>query len=144
MVDAPHEAVEHELAVLFRRARGFSGEIARQVHPGLEPAAYALLVRVAELGEVRLTDLASFFGIGKPTVSRQVTLLVRLGLVQRGHDADDRRAALLSMTDDGAARLARARTDRRERFDDLLSGWDPSDVRHFGALLARFNATVGA
>ncbi|MGZ4516898.1 MAG: MarR family transcriptional regulator, partial [Mycobacteriaceae bacterium] len=85
----PHDAVEHEMAVLFRRARSFSRELAREVHPGLEPAAYALLLRVEELGSVRLTDLASFYGVGKPTVSRQLALMQELGLVQRVEDASD-------------------------------------------------------
>jgi len=135
----PHDAVEHELAVLFRRARSFSGELAREVHPGLEPAAYALLLRVEEVGAVRLTDLASFYGIGKPTVSRQLGLLQKLGLVQRVEDAHDRRSAKLSMTEDGLARLAKARKARRNRFERLLGGWEPVDITRFGELLGQFN-----
>ncbi len=135
----PHDAVEHELAVLFRRARSFSGELAREVHPGLEPAAYALLLRVEDVGAVRLTDLASFYGVGKPTVSRQIGLLQKLGLVQREEDVLDRRSAKLSMTADGLTRLANARAARRQRFERLLDGWDPADITRFGELLAQFN-----
>lgn len=139
----PHDTVEHELAVLFRRARAFSGEIAREVHPGLEPAAYALLLRVEEVGAVRLTDLANFYGVGKPTVSRQIGLLQKLGLVQRIEDATDRRSAKLSMTEDGAVRLALARKARRKRFERLLQGWDPADITRFGELLGQFNRMQG-
>ena len=135
----PHDLVEHEMAVLFRRARAFSGEIAKEVHPGLEPAAYALLLRVDEVGEVRLTDLASYYGIGKPTASRQIGLLTSLGLVQRVEDSSDRRSAKLSMTEDGTARLARARAARRARFASLLEGWVDADTRRFGELLGQFN-----
>jgi len=135
----PHDAVEHELAVLFRRARAFSGELAREVHPGLEPGAYALLLRVEEVGAVRLTDLASFYGLGKPTVSRQIGILQKLGLVHRMEDAQDRRSAKLSMTEDGLSRLANARKARRERFERLLDGWDLVDITRFGELLGQFN-----
>jgi len=135
----PHDAVEHELAVLFRRARAFSGELAREVHPGLEPGAYALLLRVEEVGAVRLTDLASFYGLGKPTVSRQIGILQKLGLVHRVEDAHDRRSAKLSMTEDGLSRLANARKARRERFERLLDGWDSVDITRFGELLGQFN-----
>lgn len=137
--DRPHDAVEHEMAVLFRRARAFSGELAREVHPGLEPAAYAFLLRVEEVGAVRLTDLANFYGIGKPTVSRQLGLLQKLGLVQRVEDTQDRRSAKLSMTADGLARLAKARKARRQRFERLLDGWAAADVTRFGELLGQFN-----
>lgn len=127
------------MAVLFRRARSFSGELAREVHPGLEPAAYALLLRVEELGSVRLTDLAHFYGVGKPTVSRQLALMQKLGLVERVEDASDRRSAKLSLTENGTIRLANARKARRKRFGGLLDGWDPADVTRFGELLAQFN-----
>lgn len=43
-------ALERELAVFLRRARASSGEMAREVHPDLEPAAYGLLVRLDEAG----------------------------------------------------------------------------------------------
>lgn len=135
----PHDIVEHELAVLFRRARSFSGELAREVHPGLEPAAYALLQRVEEVGEVRLTDLATFYGVGKPTLSRQVGLLLKLGLIKRVEDAADRRSAKLSMTEHGLVRLAHARTARRQRFARLLDDWSADDVSRFGELLVQFN-----
>jgi DNA-binding MarR family transcriptional regulator len=137
----PHDTVEHEMAVLFRRARSFSRELAREVHPGLEPAAYALLLRVEELGSVRLTDLASFYGVGKPTVSRQLALMQELGLVQRVEDANDRRSAKLSLTEDGVARLAHARKARRKRFKALFEDWDAADIARFGELLGRFNRT---
>ncbi|MYT08388.1 MarR family transcriptional regulator, partial [Streptomyces sp. SID5470] len=38
-------ALERELTVLLRRARANQGEMAREVHPDLESAAYGLLVR---------------------------------------------------------------------------------------------------
>jgi len=43
-------ALERELSVLLRRARAWSGELARTVHPDLEAAAYGLLTHVAAAG----------------------------------------------------------------------------------------------
>ena len=43
-------ALERELTVFLRRARANSGEMAREVHPDLESAAYGLLVRLEECG----------------------------------------------------------------------------------------------
>jgi hypothetical protein len=37
------ETVEHELAVLMRRSRAFSTQFAREFHPDLDAAAYALM-----------------------------------------------------------------------------------------------------
>ena len=45
-VDHEFLALERELTVFLRRARSSSGEMAREVHPDLESAAYGLLVRL--------------------------------------------------------------------------------------------------
>lgn len=135
----PSEVVEREVAVLFRRARAWSIAISREIHPDLEPATYSLLVRLRQTGAQRMTDIAKYFGIGKPSVSRQVQLLERLGLVERGADPDDRRSALLSLTDEGARRLTLAQTERQARFRALLGTWPAEDVRLLGRMLERFN-----
>ena len=41
--DAALTAVEHQLSLLWRRARSISHQLSRQVHPDMEPAAYGLL-----------------------------------------------------------------------------------------------------
>ena len=133
------EALELELAVLLRRARAFSTQIAREVHPDLEPGAYGLLVRLAATGGERLTDLAAAFGVGKPTVSRQVAVLERLRLLERTPDPVDARAQVLRLTSGGAARLESARSARRARFRSLLARWTDSDVESLARLLHQFN-----
>lgn len=138
------DTVEHELAVLFRRARAFSGQFAREFHPDLDASAYALMVWLDGVGSARVTDLAAFFGVGKPTISRQIQLLERLELVTRTMDTTDRRAQTLSLTPDGAARLHRVQAARRARFRTLLAPWPGQDVAELGELLGRLNRTMSA
>ena len=95
--------LERELSVLLRRARAWSGELARTVHPDLEAAAYGLLTHVVD-GGARATDLAEYFGIHKATVSRQVRLLEQLGLLRREPDHADARVLHLVATDEGVRR----------------------------------------
>lgn len=133
------DEIEHELAVLLRRARGFSAMMAREVHPDLDPAAYGLMVRLHETGGARVTDLSMFLGVGKPTISRQVQLMEHLGLVRRDDDPHDKRVAMLVLTSYGARRLRAVRTARRREFRRLLEAWPSDDVRQLAWLLARFN-----
>lgn len=134
--------VEHELAVLLRRARAFSGQLARGFHPDLDAGAYALMIWLDDVGSARLTDMAAFFGVGKPTVSRQIQLLERLDLVTRTVDDTDRRAQTLSLTPSGAARLHLVRGTRRDRFRTMLAPWPEADVAALGELLARLNGAM--
>ncbi|MEV6105224.1 MarR family transcriptional regulator [Streptomyces sp. NPDC051940] len=132
-------ALEAELAVFYRRARAVSAELARSVHPELEPAAYALLVRLAESGEQRATDIACYFGVGKATMSRQLRTLEELGLIERAADPNDRRASLVRLTAGGRQRVEQARSARREQWVRRLSAWERDEVVELARLLRRFN-----
>lgn len=137
-----YDELEHELAVVMRRARGLSGAMARDVHPEVDASAYGLLARIDEVGSVRVTDLASYFSVGKPTVSRQVALLEQLDLVQRTQNEEDARSRHLSLTDAGRALLDRAREARRERTRATLEAWTAEDIALFATLLRRFNEAL--
>lgn len=131
--------LERELAVLLRRARGISGQLARDLHPDLEPGAYGLLLRVMGEGGSRATDLASYLGIGKPTVSRQLATLERLGLIERTRDAEDARAQVVRLTDSGREQVERVQEVRRAHFHERLAGWSDDDVELLAGLLGRLN-----
>ena len=131
-------SLERELTVLLRRARAWSAELARSVHPELESAAYGLLMHVVD-GGARATDLAEYFGIDKSTVSRQVRLLEQLGLLERERDPDDARVLRLVATPEGVRRLQAAREARRASVEQRVAGWDPADVARLAELLGRYN-----
>jgi DNA-binding MarR family transcriptional regulator len=134
-------AVEDELTALLRRGRALSWEIAREVHPNLEPNAYGLLLWLRRSGSIRLTDLAVRLGIGKGTLSRQIHGLEGLGLVRRDPDPDDRRAALISLTEEGTRRFDTARAARLGQIRRTMESWPRRDVAEFARLLHRFNET---
>ncbi|MCX5399717.1 MarR family winged helix-turn-helix transcriptional regulator [Streptomyces sp. NBC_00102] len=132
-------ALEHELAVILRRARATSGEMAREVHPELESAAYGLLVRLESAGRQRATELAAWFGVGKATMSRQLRALEDLGLVNREPDPEDGRASLVHLTEEGLARFRHVRDARRARYVRKLADWDRAEVAELARLLHQFN-----
>jgi DNA-binding MarR family transcriptional regulator len=138
----PYEMVAHQLAVLLRRVRAVSRTVARDVHPELDPTAYGLLIRLDETGGARLTDLSAYLGVGKPSLSRQVAFLERLGLIAREGDADDRRSTRLVLSPDGARRLHAARRSRRGELRAQLERWPVEDVATFGRLLRRLTDEV--
>lgn len=138
-VDHEFLALERELAVFLRRARANSGEMARAVHPDLEPAAYGLLVRLEETGGQRATELAAYFGVGKATMSRQLRALEELRLVTREPDPADGRAWLIRITDEGTARFRRVRDARRAMYVQKLADWDRAEIAELARLLNHLN-----
>ncbi|MEU6401240.1 MarR family transcriptional regulator [Streptomyces sp. NPDC046985] len=135
-------SLERELTVLLRRARASQGEMAREVHPDLESAAYGLLVRLDEAGGQRATALAGYVGVGKATMSRQLRALEDLGLVQREPDPADGRAWLVALTPEGRGRVGRVREARRARYVRQLAHWDRREVSELARLLHELNSVT--
>ncbi len=131
--------LEREIALLLRRSRAISSRLARELHPDLDGAAYGLLALLADAGPLRAGDLVARLGLDKSTVSRQVSSLVALGLVDREPDPADGRAQVLRPSAEGAARLSGIRDARRARWEADLSGWPADDVATLAELLARLN-----
>ncbi|MGY1886133.1 MULTISPECIES: MarR family winged helix-turn-helix transcriptional regulator [unclassified Blastococcus] len=137
-----HEAfvsLEREIGLLLRRSRAISTRLARELHPDLDGAAYGLLALLQDAGPLRASDLVARLGLDKSTVSRQLSSLVELGLVDRAADPDDGRAQVLRPSAEGAARLAGIRTARRARWESDLADWPAEDVATLAVLLERLN-----
>ena len=140
----PFESLEREIRLLIRRAQSSGASIARRVHPELDASAYPLLAHVAERPGARGSDLATFFGVGRATVSRQLSRLAELGLVERTVDPEDSRGQRITLTPDGAARFDQARTSRVAMLEGALATWETEDVGQLARLLNRYSGDIVA
>lgn len=128
--------------MLLRRSRSVLRTLATRLHPGVDGASYAVLLVIARRAPLRLVDLAEEFGLDKSTMSRQVSALLRLGLVRRRPDPVDGRAYLLELADEGRARLDEVSRARHEEWRARLSSWSAQDVGALADGLARLAVTL--
>lgn len=135
-------ALEHELGVVIRRVRRSIATQAQMVHPDLAAASFSLLRSLHDDGPRRSSELAEMFAIDKGAVSRQVSRLEALGLVERAPDPIDGRAHQLSLTAHGRDRLAEVTRRRREWYDERLSDWSSTEIAELARQLSRYNATL--
>ncbi|MGP0223815.1 MULTISPECIES: MarR family winged helix-turn-helix transcriptional regulator [unclassified Paenarthrobacter] len=142
-VDDALQQVEHQLSLLWRRARSISHQLSRQVHPDMEPAAYGLLTIIRREGPIRLTDLASCIGVGKPSVSRQIAFLESIGLVYKEADPQDGRAQSIRLTEKGEEKMHQVQDARRQVFRERLGEWPLEDVQALAEYMGRLNAVYG-
>jgi DNA-binding MarR family transcriptional regulator len=113
---------------LARRLRQESGT-------DLTPSQLSALAAIERHGPLTLGALADVERVAPPSVTKVVTKLEAEGLVARRTDADDRRVAWVSVTRDGAARLARIRKRRSLWLAARLAALDDTDrARLAGAL----------
>ena len=137
-----YDLLETELSVMWRRGRVYSAALDRQVHAGLDAAGYSLMLALDTDDVVRAADLVAQFGVDKSTISRQITHLESLGLVERAPAPTDRRALVVRLTTTGEERLHAVREARRARIRGVLDDWPFDDVRALGDLLGRLNVDL--
>ena len=75
---------------------------------GLRTTQFQLLSAVAKMGSTAQQPLAEFMGMDRTTLTRNLALLKREGLVLLERAAGDRRERVISLTAEGGLRLARA------------------------------------
>jgi DNA-binding MarR family transcriptional regulator len=106
----------------------------------VESASHLLLNTVAAEGPMRASALAACVQADLSTVSRQVTLLVSRGLLERQADQRDGRASLLAVTVAGRAAIAEHDRGRAAFFDAVLADWSTEEMSQFARQLDRFTA----
>jgi DNA-binding MarR family transcriptional regulator len=110
---------------------------APKLHPGVEAASYPILFNLADeprrvslLAECVLSDVS--------TVSRQVSMLVSHGLLDKVADPQDGRAWMVSLSAEGTELVERLKASRGEWFRQMLHDWEPAEADAFGDYLERF------
>jgi DNA-binding MarR family transcriptional regulator len=134
--------LEQEVGAMVRRIKRVIAARARAVHPELAPASYLMLAYVAEKGTMRASGIAEQFDMDKGAISRHVTHLTELGLLERVSDPEDGRAMLVSVSADGRTRLADVAQHRRKWLDERLGDWTEAELSGFVASLGRYNRAL--
>ena len=131
-------ALEEFLRAL-RRARG---RAAHQHAEGLTLAQFLLLDVLTDEQPRTVSQLAEAGGIAQPTATRMLEGLASAGVVERAQAPHDRRCVLISLTADGAAKLAAKSTEVRAARERLASSLTAQEQRDATALLRRMSVLV--
>lgn len=138
-VDPAIALIEESVVSIVREATlpRVQERLVAQSEVALERAAYGVLRKVADEGSLRLTELANLLGLDLSTVSRHVKGLESSGLLVRTEDPADRRAACVTLSDQGAEVVERVRDARHRFFSELLADWPSRDRNRLAPLLER-------
>lgn len=103
----------------------------------LDRALFPILLRIDKFGPIGIVELAELVGRDHTTVSRQVSKLETLGLINRVPDPADKRVKAAVVTTQGGV-MTRAVDGARQRlYERLLSDWSEEDIRTLAQLLRR-------
>lgn len=110
----------------------------REAGISLDRALFPLLVLVERLGPIGIVELADRVGRDYTTVSRQVSKLESLGLVDRQESAADRRVREAVITVKGKAMTDRVDEARERIALSIFATWNERDVEDLVRLMRRF------
>jgi len=107
----------------------------RQSNQPIELTQWATMRRISR-SPCTMSTLARHKGVGLPTISKSVEMLVRKGWVERWIDKTDRRQTLVRLTAAGRKVLADSRAQLEELLEKRLSRLSVSEREE---LAAQFN-----
>ncbi len=140
--DAPGDALprlERELAFLVRWLEA----VQRRRDYAMERAHYLMLLLLMEDGPQSVSRIAERLRLDASTVTRQVAVMVRRGLVHKERNPEDRRGGTVCATALGRTEARQMRDQRTARIEALFAAW-PEDKRQLmGELLGDLNESLG-
>jgi DNA-binding MarR family transcriptional regulator len=117
-------------------------QMVREAGIALDRALFPLLVGIERRGPIGIVDLADGTGRDYTTVSRQVTRLESLDLVERRQSAADRRINEVVVTPKGKAMTAKIDAAREKLARSVFETWDEHDVNELVRLMRKFADAV--
>ena len=122
-----------------------AGGMAQIVAPyGLAHVDFALLRLFLGVGEWTITQLAQALPLAPSGISRSVTKLVDMGLIQRRRLLNDRRVVILTLTEEGIS-LTQDLHQRVQAFDvSLCEGVGEEEMTVFASVSSRVMANYEA
>ncbi|MGK0715106.1 MarR family winged helix-turn-helix transcriptional regulator [Leucobacter sp. W1153] len=129
-----------EFTGLFAYARSRWDGHAQNVHPDLKGVGLMVLQRITRCGPITQAEVAQYLDMDKATVSRQVTKLRELGLVDVTPAADDKRSQLLRLSATGDDAVGQLRERMANDYAERFSGWSEGELETLRSMLHRFNS----
>ena len=109
---------------------------------GLDRASYVLLRTLERIGPASINTIANAVGLDGSTVTRQVSAMKGMGLVERETNPGDRRSCIISPTTAGRDLMRHMRKIRRSNLEAVTRDWSPDDRSALGRLLSKLNDSI--
>ena len=115
----PAHATSELIDVVYLVTQAFWAELRRSGQT-IEMSQWSTLRRIGRT-PCTMSELARYKGVGLPTISKSVDMLVRRGWVERWVDKSDRRQTLVRLTASGRRILTECRRALEEFLDQRLA-----------------------
>lgn len=146
---APDTATHHgiseiiaEFSEVFAFARTRWARYAEEVHPELNGIGIMMLQLILRKGPITATGISQILDMDKAMVSRQLSKLRELELVETQPAAEDRRVVLLTPSPKAEELLGAIRQKWAHAYHERFADWSPGELEQLRVSLHRFNASA--
>lgn len=133
-----------EFSQVFAFSRSRWAGFAEDIHPELRGVGLFVLQIIHRKGPITATEIAHLLMLDKSVVSRQVTKLRQIDLVDAVASEEDRRVVLLTTTEQTRESLERVQALNADAYLDRFADWSDEDLAQLHDLLHRFNTSASA
>ncbi|HET7413829.1 MAG TPA: MarR family transcriptional regulator [Pararhizobium sp.] len=138
--ESPGALADLEEALAFL-VRGLEAVQRRRSYP-LERAPYLLIGLIEREGPQTIGAAARRLLLDDSTVTRQVAVMVRHGLIRKAPKPGDARSIVLDVTAKGRAEAEAMRKARLKRLARLFRDWSEDEQQEGAKVLSRLNASL--
>lgn len=128
-----------EFSQVFAFARTRWSRYAEEVHPDLRGVGMMILQTIIRRGSITATELSQLLDMDKSVISRQVSRLRDLELIEARPAEEDRRVILLSATPSAESTIEALRSKTAYAYHERFTDWSDDDLDRLNTLLHRFN-----
>lgn len=108
----------------------------------LDRVLFPLFVGINHFGPIGVVELASNIGRDYSTVSRQLSRLQKLGLIERREGVKDKRVSEVNISSEGKKMINHINNARKDFGQMIFEEWDSRDIEEFIRLLQKFTNSV--
>jgi DNA-binding MarR family transcriptional regulator len=143
-VPGPADGIVEPLSLFLRWARlQLHQRIINATGVTVDRSAIVILETLHRDGPMRMSELAGKIHLDRSTVSRQVAAVITTGLLEKTEDANDARAAVLSLTARGQAVRQKVAIAWHAIAVELVATWSYDEQIEFGRLLSKLAQQLG-
>lgn len=143
MQNAAQRCAKQLLAIVPRLMQTMREEMRAGRAPELTVPQFRTLVFFQNHKGAALSKAAEHLGLSLPSASKHVEHLVQRGLLTRTACASDRRRVAITLTGEGEAVLATARTSATAAFARKLGSLSATELEVLSAMLGSLEAVLG-
>ncbi|WP_449277027.1 DHA2 family efflux MFS transporter permease subunit [Leucobacter sp. GX24907] len=137
--DATVSDIIAEFSQVFAFARTRWSRYAEEVHPELKGVGMMVLQVILRKGPITATALSQMLDMDKAVVSRQVSKLRQLELIEAKASDEDRRVTLLRSSESAQHTIDRLHAENADAYSERFAEWSVDELETLRAGLHRFN-----